>query len=147
MRNITNVLAAFFLSAMLVTGSQAAPPASQDQAQPRAGTAKQDQAQAKPRMKQVQKEMIGMNVQDSFGDKLGEITDFLFTMDDSKIRYALVSTEDLVGLAQDVYVVPWQVMQYQPEQQQFAVDITVDRFRLEAPTEESLACMLALNRA
>lgn len=52
-------------------------------------------------------ELIGMNIQNSQGESLGEINDLVMDANTGKIRYAAVSYGGFLGVGDKMFAVPW----------------------------------------
>jgi len=72
----------------------------------------------------------GTTVYDRQGEKLGSIRNFMVDKRSGKAEYAVLQFGGLFGIGSDHYPIPWNMLDYDPEQGGYVVDI--DKSRLEA---------------
>ena len=73
--------------------------------------------------------IIGTNVRNRQGDKIGDIEDIVLDRNGS-VAYAVVSTGGFLGIGDRLHAVPWKALQSQANEDFLVIDI--DRKRLQA---------------
>lgn len=71
----------------------------------------------------------GTTVYNRQGEKLGSISRFMVDKRSGKVDYAVLSFGGLFGMGSDQYPLPWNVLDYDPQQGGYVVDL--DRKVLE----------------
>lgn len=66
----------------------------------------------------------GTRVFNKAGDKLGSIHSVMITKRTGQVVYALLSFGSFLGIGGNVYPVPWQVLDYDPDRDGYVVDLT-----------------------
>jgi sporulation protein YlmC with PRC-barrel domain len=74
-------------------------------------------------------QFIGNTVRGAEGNEIGKVSQVLFEAESGQVRYLVVSTAGAEGLAEGEYLVPWPVVNTDPEGRTIALDIPADRFR------------------
>lgn len=73
--------------------------------------------------------IIGTNVRNKQGDKIGDIEDIVLDRN-GNVAYAVVSTGGFLGIGDRLHAVPWKALQVQSNEDFLVLDI--DRKRLQA---------------
>lgn len=71
--------------------------------------------------------VIGTNVKDASGDKIGEIEDVMLDKQSNSILYAVVSFGGFLGMGEKYHPIPWSALDYQPDQDAYVVSYTVEQ--------------------
>lgn len=71
----------------------------------------------------------GTTVYDRKGEKLGSIRNFMVDKRSGKAEYAVLQFGGFLGIGSDHYPIPWDMLDYDPEQGGYVVDI--DKSRLD----------------
>lgn len=71
--------------------------------------------------------IIGTNVYNRQGEKLGDIKDIVLDPGNASIRYAVVSVGGFLGIGEKLVAVPWKTLQTDPQRKAFMMDATKDR--------------------
>lgn len=74
----------------------------------------------------------GTTVYNRAGEKLGSISEVMIGKRDGQVQYAVLSFGGLFGLGSDHYPLPWSMLDYEPEQGGYVVDIDKERLN-DAP--------------
>jgi len=74
--------------------------------------------------------VIGTNVQDSSGRKVGEVKDVIVDKESNNIMFAVLSFGGLLGMGEKYHPVPWASLDYDEDRKAYVVDYT--REQLEA---------------
>jgi sporulation protein YlmC with PRC-barrel domain len=74
-------------------------------------------------------EFIGYNVQNTQGEDLGEIEDLMVDLNNSQVRYAVLSFGGFLDIGDKLFAIPLDAIQFNTEEQAFILD--VDEERLE----------------
>jgi hypothetical protein len=74
--------------------------------------------------------LIGMQVTNPQGDKLGKIRN-LAIGSDGRITYAVLGTGGIAGVGETELAVPWNQLQVSPEQDQITLDVSKERLTSE----------------
>ena len=78
----------------------------------------------------------GTTVYNRQGEKLGTISKFMVGKRSGRVEYAVMSFGGLFGMGERDYPLPWNVLDYQPDQGGYVVDLDKDRLK-DAPSVES----------
>lgn len=66
------------------------------------------------------------------GEDLGEIKDLVLEAETGRILYAVLSFGGFLGVGDKLFAIPWQALQFRPEEQQFILDAEKERLE-DAP--------------
>lgn len=75
---------------------------------------------------------IGMNIENTSGEKLGDIHDLAINTADGRCHYVIVSRGGLAGVGDTLNAVPWQALTFGTPNDPARLDITKERFE-QAP--------------
>jgi sporulation protein YlmC with PRC-barrel domain len=73
--------------------------------------------------------LTGDEVTNRTGDKLGHIKDLVIDTQTGQIQYAVMSTGGFLGLGDRLFALPWKVLDLDPEQHSFILDVGVERLK------------------
>lgn len=74
----------------------------------------------------------GTAVYDRAGEKLGSVRNFMVDKRSGKAEYAVLQFGGFLGIGTDHYPIPWDMLDYDPEQGGYVVDITKEQLE-DAP--------------
>lgn len=69
------------------------------------------------------KTLIGDDVKNSHGEKLGTIQDFMFDLEGGRIAYAVVSYGGTFGLGNKLFAVPWNTFRLDAKNHNLLLDV------------------------
>jgi uncharacterized protein YrrD len=75
------------------------------------------------------KKVIGTNVKDRGGQKIGEIEDIVLDKQSNNIMFAVVSFGGFLGLGEKYHPLPWASLDYDEKDDGYVVDVTEDQLR------------------
>lgn len=82
------------------------------------------------------KKVIGTNVKDTTGNKIGEIEDVVLDKQSSSIMFAVVGFGGFLGIAEKYHPIPWSALDYDERESAYVVPFT--REQLEAAPAGSI---------
>ena len=71
----------------------------------------------------------GDKVVNSAGEDLGEIKDIMIDVPSGRVAYAVLSFGGLLGMGDKLFAIPWQVLQLDPPNHRFVLDVDKDRLK------------------
>jgi hypothetical protein len=71
----------------------------------------------------------GTAVYNRQGERLGSISKFMVGKRSGKVEYAVMSFGGFLGMGQDHYPLPWDMLDYDPAQGGYVVDVDKDRLQ------------------
>ena len=74
--------------------------------------------------------LVGNDVCNDKGEKLGDIKDIMLDMADAKVGYAVLSFSTFLGMGEKLFAVPWNALTLDTEHKRFVLN--VDKERLKA---------------
>lgn len=74
----------------------------------------------------------GTSVYNLEGEKLGAIENFMVNKRTGQVEYAVLGFGGFLGLGEDHYPLPWDVLTYEPEQEGYVIDLDKDLLK-DAP--------------
>ncbi len=77
-------------------------------------------------------DLIGRDVTNPNGQKLGSIDDIVLTTDQSRVSYAALSVGGVLGIGDKLYAIPWHALKMSEDGK--TITLNVDRGRLEQAT-------------
>jgi sporulation protein YlmC with PRC-barrel domain len=80
------------------------------------------------------KKVIGTNVKDRKGNKIGEIEDIVLDKQSNNIMFAVVSFGGFLGMAEKYHPLPWASLTYDDNDNGYIVDYTEEQLR-SAPAD------------
>lgn len=75
------------------------------------------------------KKVIGTNVKDKQGRKIGEIEDVVLDKQSNNIMFAVVSFGGFLGMGEKYHPLPWSTLDYDENDNGYIVDVTEDQLR------------------
>lgn len=69
----------------------------------------------------------GTKVYNRQGDKLGSIMNFMVDKRTGKAEYAVMEFGGILGIGNEYYPIPWEMLHYEPAQGGYVVDITREK--------------------
>ena len=82
------------------------------------------------------KKVIGTNVKDTAGHKIGEIEDVMLDKVSSNIMFAVVGFGGFLGMAEKYHPIPWSALHYNETENAYVVNYT--KAQLEAAPAASI---------
>jgi sporulation protein YlmC with PRC-barrel domain len=82
------------------------------------------------------KKVIGTNVKDTSGKKIGEVEDVMLDKTSNAIMFAVVGFGGFLGMAEKYHPIPWSALKYDDAEDSYIVDYT--REELEAAPAGSI---------
>jgi sporulation protein YlmC with PRC-barrel domain len=82
------------------------------------------------------KKVIGTDVKDSSGAKIGQIEDVVLDKQSNNIMFAVVGFGGFLGMAEKFHPLPWETLDYDPDEGAYVVRYT--RAQLEAAPAGSI---------
>jgi sporulation protein YlmC with PRC-barrel domain len=75
------------------------------------------------------KKVIGTNVKDRQGRKIGEIEDVVLDKQSNNIIFAVVSFGGFLGMGEKYHPLPWSALDYDENDHGYVVDVTEEQLR------------------
>jgi sporulation protein YlmC with PRC-barrel domain len=75
------------------------------------------------------KKVLGTNVYDTQGNRIGTIEDIVLDKLSNNIQFAVVSFGGFLGMAEKYHPMPWSALDYDPEQDGYVVTMTKDQLQ------------------
>jgi len=75
------------------------------------------------------KKVIGTNVKDNTGQKIGEIEDVVLDKQSNSIMFAVVSFGGFLGAGEKYHPLPWAVLNYDENENAYVVPYTKDQLK------------------
>lgn len=75
------------------------------------------------------KKVIGTNVKDRAGQKIGEVEDIVLDKQSNHIMFAVVSFGGFLGMGEKYHPLPWAALDYDENDNGYVVDVTEDQLR------------------
>src|SRR6185437_8400501 len=82
------------------------------------------------------KKVIGTNVKDPTGKKIGEVEDVVLDKESNDIMFAVVSFGGFLGVAEKYHPIPWSSLDYDEDEDAYVVNYTKEQ--LEAAPAASI---------
>src|ERR1700732_3201105 len=79
------------------------------------------------------KKVLGTNVNDTSGSKIGSIEDVILDKQSNSILFAVVAFGGFVGMGEKYHPIPWASLDYDPDEQSYVVSYTKEQLQA-APT-------------
>jgi sporulation protein YlmC with PRC-barrel domain len=76
--------------------------------------------------------IIGDDVQNAQGEKLGNIKELMLDLDTGHVAYAVLSFGGFLGMGDKLFAVPFQALKLNPERENFTLDVPKERLE-QAP--------------
>jgi sporulation protein YlmC with PRC-barrel domain len=75
------------------------------------------------------KKVLGTNVKDTSGKKIGEIEDVVLDKQSNSILFAVVGFGGFLGMAEKYHPVPWSALEYDEDQGAYVVNYTKEQLQ------------------
>lgn len=75
------------------------------------------------------RKVIGTNVKDTSGKKIGEIEDVMLDKQSNSIMYAVVGFGGFLGLKEKYHPLPWSALEYDEDERAYVVTYTKDQLQ------------------
>jgi sporulation protein YlmC with PRC-barrel domain len=75
------------------------------------------------------KRVLGTNVKDTSGRKIGEIEDVVLDKQSNNIMFAVVGFGGFLGMAEKYHPIPWASLDYQPAENSYVVNYTKEQLQ------------------
>lgn len=80
------------------------------------------------------KKVIGTDVKDSTGDKIGKIEDVVLDKLSDNIMFAVVGFGGVAGMGEKFHPIPWSILNYEKDEDAYVVNMTKDQLK-QAPAD------------
>ena len=80
------------------------------------------------------KKVIGTNVKDLSGTKIGEVEDIVLDKTSGNIMFAVVGFGGVMGIGEKFHPLPWSTLSYDEDEDSYVVSITKDELQ-SAPAD------------
>ncbi len=86
------------------------------------------------------KKVLGTNVKDAAGNKIGEVEDIVLDKESNNIMFAVVSFGGFLGMGEKYHPMPWSMLDYDEDADGYVVSVTKEQLKAApADTVEELA--------
>jgi len=75
------------------------------------------------------KKVIGTNVKDGKGEKLGEVEDIVLDKQSNQIMFAIVGFGGVLGMGEKYHPVPWSTLDYDKDADSYVVNLTKEQLK------------------
>ena len=75
------------------------------------------------------KRVIGTNVKDTSGTKIGEVEDVVLDKQSNSIMFAVIGFGGFLGMAEKYHPIPWSALHYNEEENAYVVNYTKDQLK------------------
>jgi sporulation protein YlmC with PRC-barrel domain len=75
------------------------------------------------------KKVIGTNVTDPTGQKIGQVEDVVLDKQSNSIMFAVVGFGGFLGMAEKYHPIPWSSLDYDEERNAYVVDYTKEQLK------------------
>jgi sporulation protein YlmC with PRC-barrel domain len=75
------------------------------------------------------KKVIGSNVTDTAGKKIGQVEDVVLDKQSNSILFAVVGFGGFLGVAEKYHPIPWSSLDYDPVKDAYVVEYTKDQLK------------------
>jgi sporulation protein YlmC with PRC-barrel domain len=75
------------------------------------------------------KKVIGTNVKDPSGHKLGEVEDIVLDKQSNQIMFAIVGFGGVLGIGEKFHPVPWSTLNYDKSEDSYVVNLTKEQLK------------------
>jgi uncharacterized protein YrrD len=75
------------------------------------------------------KKVIGTNVKDTSGNKIGQIEDVILDKQSNSIMFAVVGFGGFLGMAEKYHPIPWSALDYQEGENAYVVSYTKEQLK------------------
>lgn len=75
------------------------------------------------------KKVIGTNVKDTSGRKIGTIEDVVLDKQSNSIMFAVVGFGGFLGMAEKYHPIPWSALDYEPSENSYVVSYTKEQLQ------------------
>ena len=79
------------------------------------------------------KKVIGTNVKDPTGQKIGEVEDVMLDKESNNIMFAVVGFGGFLGIAEKYHPIPWSALEFDADEDAYVVNYTKEQLQ-SAPT-------------
>ena len=73
--------------------------------------------------------VIGKDVYDQSGDKIGHVEDIVLDKQSNSILFAVVGFGGFLGMAEKYHPLPWSALDYDPQSGSYVVDYTKEQLK------------------
>ena len=75
------------------------------------------------------KKVLGTNVVDPSGSKIGEVEDVILDKQTNSILFAVISFGGFLGMGEKYHPIPWSALDYDPQAGSYVVDYTKEQLK------------------
>jgi sporulation protein YlmC with PRC-barrel domain len=75
------------------------------------------------------KKVIGTNVKDGKGEKLGQVEDIVLDKQSNQIMFAIVGFGGVLGMGEKFHPVPWSTLDYDKDENSYIVNLSKDQLK------------------
>src|SRR6478609_6685399 len=80
------------------------------------------------------KKVIGTNVKDATGEKIGEVEDIVLDKQSNQIMFAIVGVGGVLGVGEKFTPVPWSTLNYDKDEGSYVVNLSREQLK-SAPAD------------
>lgn len=75
------------------------------------------------------KKVIGTNVKDGQGEKLGQVEDIVLDKQSNQIMFAIVGFGGVLGVGEKYHPVPWSTLDYDKDENSYIVNLSKEQLK------------------
>ena len=75
------------------------------------------------------KKVIGTNVKDGTGEKLGQVEDIVLDKQSNQIMFAIVGFGGVLGMGEKYHPVPWSTLDYDKDENSYVVNLSKEQLK------------------
>ena len=75
------------------------------------------------------RKVLGTNVKDTTGNKIGEVEDVVLDKQSNSIMFAVIGFGGFLGMAEKYHPIPWASLDYNEEENAYVVNYTKDQLK------------------
>jgi sporulation protein YlmC with PRC-barrel domain len=75
------------------------------------------------------KKVIGTNVKDPSGNKIGEVEDVMLDKESNNIMFAVVGFGGFLGMAEKYHPIPWSALEFSEDEDAYVVNYTKEQLQ------------------
>lgn len=74
-------------------------------------------------------DVVGMNVNNTQDEDLGEVNDIMLNIRNGQVAYAVLGFGGVLGIGEKLFAVPWQALRFDAQDEQFVLNVDKERLR------------------
>lgn len=75
------------------------------------------------------RKVIGTNVKDGAGEKLGEVEDIVLDKQSNQIMFAIIGFGGVLGIGEKYHPVPWSTLDYDKDEGSYVINLSKDQLK------------------